>query len=248
MVRFSPIFVLQKEEDFAYMKITIYIFFFLLILTNNLRAQSAANILAAESCQCIGQVQSEVIEDIEQLTNSCIQESILRNLDWLKQKYNWNSSTTEAEKLGQQIGQEVGEILIKECTALMAFLKSEAPMEDSPLYETSSRTISGFQDDLPFIPENPSLPDEQPSTNISEGILLALQGNDMAYFMIVDEYGDRLSFGWLTPFEGDEYFHYGIGVHEGRRVRIYWDSLELYQLNSRRYQKVKVVGKIEFVD
>ncbi len=209
----------------------IVTFCFLLLFITPIYAQRAAVVLAEESCRCIEKTAKISVEDIEQLTNSCIEEAIDIHLELLQKEYASEQTETEAEELGEKIGLEIGEILIKECQAMKDLLIGEEEVVPPVEMEEEQNTALALE-----------------GAQQTEGILIDLRGGELAYLIITDDYGDQVSFLWLTPFEGDHYFNYGINGHKGHLIRVYWKPIELYNPIAKRYRKAKGILGVEMLD
>ena len=70
----------------------------------------------------------------------------------------------------------------------------------------------------------------------------------MAFIIVVDEYGDELSFLWLEKFPDSEEYLGRIEDLKGRRVRIIWREIQLYQVRTQNYRKSKEIRGLELLD
>lgn len=195
------------------------------VLPANLSAQPVVEQIATETCTCIEKSsQEEKNANLELLTSACVQQAMLEHISDITAAYRVDLNNPEASReIGETIGKEVGEWLAMNCTAYQVL--QARPASRQPQTETLTHTL-----------------------RTTDGSITDLRGEDLAYVIMVDEYGDELSFLWLEKFPNSEEYLGRIEDLKGRRVRIIWREIQLYQVRTQNYRKSKEIRGIELID
>lgn len=195
------------------------------LVTFSLSAQQVVEQISAETCACIEKASAEEsIKSLELLTNSCVQQAMLENITGITETYRADLSDPEASReVGQSIGKEVGNWLAENCVSYRA-LQTQST-QSKPKVEMLSFPLKS-----------------------TEGSITELRGEELGFVILVDEYGDELSFLWLEKFTGSDEFLGRIEDLKGRRVKIIWREIQLYQVRTQNYRKSKEIRGIELLD
>lgn len=185
-------------------------------------AQEVIDLIAAASCECIENLEEGV--EFEAATESCVQTAIFSNITPILEEYDFNvTDQDEAERLGEQIGIQVGMKLVSDCPAFMEMMMaSEDFIDEIEDYEEvapdNSETLRGT-----FLGEK-----------VTKG--------GFSYLVIEDEYGDEVELLWLNPFAGDERIGEDL---EGSRVTVRWKPAYIRNGKEGEYLKTKVISALE---
>jgi hypothetical protein len=203
----------------------LYFLFLFIVFSARAQAQQVVEIIAAETCTCIEQSSlDEKDANLELLTSTCVQQAMLEHIGDITEAYRADLSNPEISKeIGESIGKEVGSWLNTQCNAYRTLKGRPSPTR--PQMETVSHALQS-----------------------TEGSITGQRGEEMAFLIVVDEYGDELSFLWLEKFPDSEQYLGRVEDLKGRRVRIIWREIQLYQVRTQNYRKSKEIRGIELLD
>jgi hypothetical protein len=200
-------------------------FLLFVLLSPRANAQQVVEKIATETCTCIEQSSlNESPTNLELLTSTCVQQAMLEHIGDITEAYRADLSNPETSReIGESIGKEVGAWLSTQCSAYRMLQSRPTPTRART--ETLSHTL-----------------------HATEGSITGQRGEEMAFIIVVDEYGDELSFLWLEKFPDSEEYLGRVEDLKGRRVRIIWREIQLYQVRTQNYRKSKEIRGLELLD
>ena len=194
-------------------------------LSPAVHGQQVVEQIAEETCACI---QASGLEEknanLELLTSTCVQQAMLDHIGDITEAYRVDLSNPETSReIGETIGKEVGIWLATNCRIYRRLYMQRVAAP--PQSETLTHPLHS-----------------------TEGSITGLRGEELAFVILVDEYGDELSFLWLEKFPDSEEYLGRIEDLKGKRVRITWREIQLYQVRTQNYRKTKEIRGLELLD
>ncbi len=86
------------------------------------------------------------------------------------------------------------------------------------------------------------------SAGQASGTIKGITGNELSYIQLDDGTGDVNSFLWLSKVEGADAFLSNPQGMIGKKVKITFESMEIYSPKTKGYNNKKVITKIEVME
>ncbi len=199
----------------------IFAFALVLSLALPLSAQDLMDKLADSACACISKKDVEKMgsEELQMQLGFCIMEAVGNNAEAFQKEYGGLDPTdTEAmTKLGEQIGMK------------MAF---RCPTVMMKVATVTTEVVSA------------------PAPAVTEeltGTVKAIEGDEIAQIVVVDEAGRTHKLLWLRYFKGDSRFISEPGKVAGSKVRVKFETIDAYSPKAREYFGRKEIREVEFL-
>ena len=171
-------------------------------------------------CKCLSRVDMNNLKDkgdAQVALTGCILNENMGLLMQVAEKRGVSVSDKAAmEKVGQEMAME---LMKQNCTAFvqMSLKMSKGMVQDEEVVSVSS----------------------------TSGTLTSVETKDFCKFIVSDSKGKKLSFYWLHYFKNSEKFTDQPAKYVGKKLKVFWQEIEVYVPSAKGYYKIKEITEIQ---
>jgi len=171
-------------------------------------------------CKCLSRVDMNNLKDksdAQVALTGCILNENMGLLMQVAEKRGVSVSDKAAmEKVGQEMAME---LMKQNCTAFvqMSLKMSKGMVQDEEVVSVSS----------------------------TSGTLTSVETKDFCKFIVSDSKGKKLSFYWLHYFKNSEKFTDQPSKYVGKKLKVFWQEIEVYVPSAKGYYKIKEITEIQ---
>jgi len=171
-------------------------------------------------CKCLSRVDMNNLKDkgdAQVALTGCILNENMGLLMQVAEKRGVSVSDKAAmEKVGQEMAME---LMKQNCTAFvqMSLKMSKGMVQDEEVLAVSS----------------------------TSGTLTSVETKDFCKFIVSDSKGKKLSFYWLHYFKNSEKFTDQPAKYVGKKLKVFWQEIEVYVPSAKGYYKIKEITEIQ---
>ncbi|MCU0437212.1 MAG: hypothetical protein MUC49_04810 [Raineya sp.] len=188
----------------------------LFLLTHVAFSQDLMNKMSKDACGCIEKKTAQGEKDVQQLMQACVMEAMMNNMNEFMQQY---GDAMQDPKKMESFGMELGMKLTKDCPAFMKVAGG-----------SSNLTMKG---ELVGVDKTLSL----------EGTVESFKVKTLATITLVSN-GVKEDFVILERFEGSENVFGKEKEIKGKRMKIEYKEMEIYNPSKKAFEKQKMVKSI----
>lgn len=212
-------------------KFTLLLISFLTVSAHWAAAQTKEAVkeqLSTDMCECLTKksavAKPETLpkDQIQQVFIQCFGGVAGKNMKTIQQAYGQSSFSDKA--VMRTMGEEVGALLVQNCPVSMGYFMAMADKDGVP---TSTATTTG--------------------QTVGKLGALSKPGAGVPLLEVQASKTEKTYFAWVRQFDKAEEMLRKLPQLQGQQARISWEEVEILQPDTRQYQKVREITRIELL-